>query len=184
MLEKEYKILLQENEIKELKKIFNFKNKIIQKNIYYDTENFELLKKGITFRIREIQNKKKVQIKIPKNLEKEYSEKYEYEYEINEIPFLFNPKELVEKYGIEINKSLKNIGKLITERSFYKYNKDITIFIDENYYFEKKDFELEIEFCNLGSIKEIENILFDLNIINNKCKGKYLRFYKSYIERN
>lgn len=135
MLEYEKKILLT---YEEYLAILNLKNKpcnsYIQTNYYYDTDNFEMNERGITYRIREKQGRYKATIKTH-NVKKGKCNFERYAYVANKNDSVYFKNDL-----------LKLHGTLSTERTVYVPYDGIAVALDKNLYLGVVDYELEIEY--------------------------------------
>lgn len=177
MIEKEYKYLISEEKFLKFRKKLNCKNILVQENFYFDTKNLDYFKENITIRIRKKEN---LQLQIKRKLRREmYIESIE---EYHDLKFKVIPYNLdLNKYSSHIVLSnlskVKLLGNLRTER-YVSHYKDAVICLDKNYYGNSIDFELELEFQNTDTVKEIIKYL-DLDCKINKI-GKYERFLTYY----
>lgn len=154
MTENELKILLNENEYtKLLNACIQDKEPFVQINYYYDTKDFSMNEKGITFRIRE------------KNGIYEATVKHHFlfsGFQSNESRIYFG-----EKYDDScfIQKGLQLLGGMTTKRTIFASCGGIEAVLDENEYLGLKDHELEIEYV-FGKEDEAFSLLLDI--------GRYL----------
>lgn len=132
MLEYEKKAILSEKEYLLLKEHSNVLKRIVQKNYYYDTEDFLLNRQGITYRIREKDGIYEVTAKYPygDSVRKEVS------HSICSVP----------KSLIFDKKTVNLHGMMETERIFLYRDEMCEIVIDKNTYLGEVDYELEIEY--------------------------------------
>ncbi|MCM1285690.1 MAG: AMP-binding protein [Acetobacter sp.] len=176
MLEKEFKCILD-------KKLFlSIKSKILdlkmveQINYYYDTKDLSLHKKGITIRIREIENSFKLQYKSNAIIRNNIFTREEKEITINNVPYQINPF----LFGINnIDNTLSCLGNMKTIR-YTTIENGVRICIDENHYLGIIDYELELE-CNDEQL--IKNWLHKyLDIYDNKrhIGSKYQRWINQF----
>ena len=176
MLEKEVKILLSIQEYERLFSIFDFEEPFIQTNYYY--ENSKSAIKNVTIRIREKNDKYKLQVKIPKNIEGSIHIKEEYEEDIDKVYETIDKEILKQATEIDFEDDLLLIGKLVTKRLVCNKYDDVVIALDANKYLDVKDYELEIEYCNEYP-QYIMDILKEHDIkINDLVLGKNNRFNK------
>lgn len=105
-----------------------------QVNYYYDTEDQYYFKKDSTVRIREKNGILLGTVKM---------HSLDTPYQSEEIPFEIERVPLQLTYQ---GKALKFMGGLITYRYMIPITKETTLFLDENHYLGKVDYELEIEF--------------------------------------
>ncbi|MDP4119597.1 MAG: CYTH domain-containing protein [Bacillota bacterium] len=174
MKELEYKFLLSKEDFqKHLQKAndLNLKtNSTLQINYYYDNENLDLLKENITVRIRQKEDKLKLEIKEHKITNSEFSESAEKETEI---------QKLTQTLSILQYENLKLKGNLVTNRQTLFVNDGIHLDFDTNYYLGTCDYEIELEFEEKHSEKVKEIIsLFNFNF-QNKPKNKAERFFEA-----
>ncbi|WP_242984152.1 CYTH domain-containing protein [Clostridium putrefaciens] len=105
------------------------KTKVTQMDIYYDTNDFKLLKKKISLRMREIDNKYYLTVKLP--TVQDVNERFEYEFLVNDKNLINNLYLFDEYLDLDILKILKNtkpVLNIINEREKYDiYEKDSNI---------------------------------------------------------
>lgn len=179
MIEKEYKVLLSEQQYTILCDLLELDDGTIQVNHYYDNDLLELADLGATIRIREKNNALKMQIKIPIEERRGLHIKKEIERQVDKIPstILFSTLDL--NFTL-LNDNLSRIGSLTTLRKTFYFNNDIEIALDKNEYLQKIDYELEIEFKD-NLTKEVTDILYAVNIsFEEDAHGKYSRFINTY----
>ena len=177
MIESEFKILLNEEQYQKLLTLYDFKT-IVQTNHYYDTDRLEMSERHITVRVRELDGKFFLQMKLP--TETNFS-RVELEKELPKIPETMSSDELKELSGVECPE-VKHIGTLRTTRNIWKFDGG-EVDLDRSEYFDKTDFELEIEFTDeqaarkvLAEIKEKVGISTGSDV----CDGKVRRFLEEY----
>ena len=176
MLEKEVKILLSIQEYERLFSIFDFEEPFIQTNYYYEDSKSAI--NNVTIRIREKNDKYKLQVKIPKNIEGSIHIKEEYEEDIDKVYETIDKEILKQATEIDFEDDLLLIGKLVTKRLVCNKYDDVVIALDANKYLDVKDYELEIEYCNEYP-QYIMDILKEHDIkINDLVLGKNNRFNK------
>lgn len=141
-IEKEYKVLVSEEQFRKMLKLYPDHIINDQTNYYYDTSP-SLKNRNIAVRIRKLNNK---YIFTLKHFNRNY-ELEEYEVEIKN-PDINDSKvrEILEKFEID---NLKQIGKLHTVRHLYK-DKYGELCIDANEYNNKSDYEIEYELYEPG----------------------------------
>lgn len=141
MLEYEKKILLTDKEYETI--VSKFCDRLQSKrqiNYYFDTDDFDMNKKGITCRIRLKDGVYTTTIK------KHHFEDHECSFE----EVISEKTEFDIEYFEKLN--LKLQGELITERTTLYKDSLCEVVIDRNTYLEHTDFELEIEY-----LKEYED---------------------------
>ncbi len=139
MKENEFKGVVRKDELSFIESYLLTSDKIkdrfeVQTNYYYDTENFDLDKTGMTCRVREKNGKLSGTFKIHgKNSPGE-------NLEIN-----LNIKELSETINIQSH-VLSLMGSLRTERKILTLEEGLSVMLDLNTYLGEEDAEIEIEF--------------------------------------
>lgn len=168
-LEHEYKYVASKDDLKTIRdKLSNSEfvksvKRWVQINYYYDTVDHYYSKYKTTIRIRQKECGLELQVKI-KDFFGEHHNK-EIKERIDSIP---NQMVYEEKY-------IKLQGHLVTDRTRFSCNGDITIDLDINYYCGKVDYEIEIELPN-DEIKT-DYILSLVNNLEQAKSGKSTRFY-------
>lgn len=183
MIENEFKIMLDKNEYEKLLKSYDWDEEICQTNHYFDTENLELSERGITCRAREISGEFFLQIKLPTGVN---FSRVELEKKLPFLPEKIDGKEL-EKLAENISfPNVNKIGSLFTKRLVKRFD-GAEIDLDESRYFDKTDYEIEIEFTDENTARKLLQSVRDL--IGEKssesvvCKGKIHRFSDEYLSR-
>ena len=160
MLEFEKKIMLSEAEYAFLENnVFANAQTTNQTNYYYDNEMYEMNKRGITFRIREIDG---VYITIIKDHSKKDTDcSVERQFNLDSV---YNDL-FLKKMGLFCH------GSLRTKRNTLVLN-DVQVMLDKNEYLGTVDYELEIEYPTesednaLNAVNTIAEILFRNGILN------------------
>ena len=180
MIENEFKLMLDCGQYEKLLTVYKFKT-FVQTNHYYDTDDLSMSAKSVTIRVRDLDDKHFLQMKLPTG--KSYS-RIELSTEIPDVPENIPS----EKLSSLLNSSafdfpdVKLLGALKTTRNVYKFDGG-EVDLDKSEYFGKIDYEAEIEFTNetaarkiLHEIKETLNI----NPQSDVCTGKIHRFLEEY----
>ena len=135
MLEYEKKILLTYKEYQMLMAIFNDNAKsVVQRNYYYDTDDFSMNKQGITCRIREKNGIYTATVK---------------KHNWNGLDCSFEKSETVlDEYDTNAfsDMNVRFQGYLETHRNVLYSDNDLEIVLDRNTYLGIEDYELEIEY--------------------------------------
>lgn len=186
MLEYEKKILLTEKEYYYLKKQrWGSGTTVTQRNYYYDTDDFELCRLGITCRIREKNGICVATIKSHRIKGADCS--------------VENSRSVKNRYDNSIFRDMNIVyqGSLKTVRSTYTPQAGVAVMLDRNSYLGTVDYELEIEYeCGKENLamKELERIiskLFENRILKNpnefedridRGKNKAARFFSRKAE--
>lgn len=140
-IELEYKTLLTFEQFQTIKENYPFNEPFKQVNHYFDTPDKKLSKRKSPLRIREVDNQLILTLKTPNRIGVN-------EYEINVDSFDFNqislPDYIIEALGNIDKKDLIEFGTLTTYRSVF--DTDLaTICLDENFYADVHDYEIEYE---------------------------------------
>lgn len=180
MIEKELKVLLDQNEYEKLANKLNFAKDIIQINFYYLDAKEIALAKDITIRIRAVGDQILLQIKVPVEKKDELMpsirHKEEFEEPIKEIPYSISENVIQRLCGEKIGNVYLS-GYMITERLEGKWSDGIKICLDKNFYLKRIDYELEIEYEDKIDDKLL-NILKENEIkICSAAKGKKTRYF-------
>lgn len=142
---------------------------IEQENYYYDNDNFELRKSGITMRIRHKDGCLRLQVKKHFKTDKKYSVCEEDERTIDMV------------YGsIAVDGKRYDLkGVLHTIRTRYLIDEGIRVEFDKSSYLGHEDYEIEIEFFK-EKINEVKDLIEFLGLpLNKKGKGKATRFFET-----
>lgn len=161
---------------------FSWDETVLQTNYYYDTDFLELSERSITVRVREIDGEFFLQMKLP--TKKEFS-RVELSEKLEALPEELSGNLLSEMSGEEIP-NVKQLGKLFTKRLAKRFD-GAEIDLDMSEYFEKSDYEVEIEFTDEDKAREILKKI--RSVIGERsesviCKGKIRRFLEEYQKKN
>lgn len=181
MIENEFKLMLTEKQYDDILSMFKWDNEITQTNYYYDTQELELSEQHITCRVREINGEYYLQMKLP--ADKLYS-RVELEKQLSSLPQMLSGKELDSLCGRSGLSDVKMLGGLTTVRSVKKYN-GAEIDLDRSTYFSKTDYELEIEFTDEHTARNLLTQIVEqlgLELDGDVCIGKARRFLTEYIK--
>ena len=183
-IEIEYKVMIEKQDFIKLEEFLDnlYKYKTyIQTNYYYDTDNLDIKNKGLSLRIRHIENEDKY---ISTIKEKSGDSRIEYEniIEKNNINLLDDEsKSLLKKKDINIE-NINQIAYLKTIRKEYEYH-DSLLCLDYNIYYNQEDYEIECECDNMKKAKTlVETLLHKHNISYQESKySKVARAIKNRI---
>lgn len=177
MTEKEYKVLINQDDYKELLGSFGFNKNYRQVNYYFDTKDNYCKLNNITIRIREKENKYYLQVKVPIKYDNALHIKKEYEKTYSFLKTQITSDELKTLTCLEIP-TVNCIGMLATQRKEYIIN-DSILCLDKNEYNGVIDYELEIEFQRQVD-KSVIPILNEMGLNFDKTvDGKFSRFCKT-----
>lgn len=176
MIEKELKILLTEEEYLSILSDIEWESSFEQINHYYSDPDGAQKGRGLSIRIRELNNKFYLQMKRTITERGLLHVKEEYEYEMISAPDILSNLTLRD---ITI-KNAKKMGCLKTIRHIYHWDKNTEICLDENMYLGTKDYEIEIEFTK-GIPASLSEWLQKTGLnLNGFAPGKYSRFCSIY----
>ncbi len=174
MLETELKCMLTKKEYLKIEEMFAWDWVKEQVNSYYTDAGNELKNHGITLRIREKDNTRKIQVKKHKNAGSPLQICEEYEYPTNSVPERFSAEDVMKMTGLGVEAAL--LGSLTTLRHSLIYSDGIEICLDKNDYLDKTDYEIEIEYTK-DIPKELLKKLKDAGVeFSAASTGKCTRF--------
>lgn len=177
MIENEFKVMLTAEQYESLLELYDFET-FTQVNHYFDTDALAMSERHITVRVRVLDGKFFLQMKLPTSVN--YS-RVELSKELPELPDTISGAELTELSGVECP-DVKRLGELKTTRGVWKFDGG-EIDLDRSEYFGKNDFELEIEFTDEQAARTVLNeISSRLGLTPNGgvCTGKVRRFLEEY----
>lgn len=184
MIENEFKVMLNKNQYENLVKSYKWDEEISQTNHYFDTDNLELSARHITCRVREISGEFFLQLKLP--TEVNFS-RVELEKKLDFLPEKINGEEL-EKVSDNVEfPDVKKLGALSTKRLVKRFD-GAEIDLDESRYFGKTDYEIEIEFADENTAREllenVRNLIGESSSESEVCTGKIHRFLEEFRRQN
>lgn len=140
-IELEYKMMVSKRQFTSIKNKYPFGYPFKQINYYYDTKNLDLGAKRYALRIREVDNQFILTLKTPQT-------KGVMEFEQAMTSHLMNPQELNDTILDQLHfinpADLVMFGSLTTYRSELQLD-HATICLDENFYHNVHDYEIEYE---------------------------------------
>ncbi len=181
MLETELKCIITKEVFEKVKGAYTWDKIITQTNHYYRALTPILKQNGITFRVREIDNTFKLQIKKHKNADSPLQICEEYEREIENAPDFFDEKTVLELTEVDAGEVFL-IGSATTQRYSLMWNNTTQICLDYTTYLDTQDFEIEIEYegeCPIALLDEMKVLGIEFK---ENSKGKYSRFIKRFVE--
>ena len=181
MFEKEFKVMLTEEQHDKLVAAYNWDKVFTQINHYYDTPDLQLSKEHITCRVRETEGEYFLQLKTP--TPKDYI-RVEIAKKLPALPETLTSEMLreVSRYDLP---DVNCIGKLTTLRHVHQFEGG-EIDLDRSEYFGKVDYELEIEFTGESAARSMLAEICELLGISPEsdvCPGKIHRFMDEYSKR-
>lgn len=173
MIEKEYKVLIEQKQYEKIVKQFEFAQPFIQINFYYKEKESNYL--DTTIRVRVIKERIHLQVKELISKENGTYVRNEYQKRLRTVPHIIEGHVLNELCKTDKYQDSFLMGMLITERKIAQIE-DCVIALDINHYCGITDYELEVEFDkeispNILKILRQENLYKKEN-----AKGKYERF--------
>lgn len=181
-IEQEVKVLLSKEQYQLLDSRFTWNEILFQKNTYYTAKEKQGSEKYNTIRIRELNGKYYLQVKISVSESGSLHVKKEYEKEIDGIKEVISKAELKELTGVDLP-DVNKAGTLITERKLcYRDDIHAEICLDKSDYFDVTDYELEVEYTGeypADLVKQIESYGIDMNYHG---AGKCGRFFAKAAE--
>lgn len=181
MIESEFKILLSAAQYAKIRDFFAWDEQISQTNHYFDTDSLDLRERHITCRAREIAGDYFLQIKLPAN---EVFSRVELEKKLDFLPEEIFGSELRELANETVFPDVKRLGALHTNRLVKRFD-GAEIDLDESNYFGKTDYELEIEFTDEKTARDLLAEVLDIIGENPSesvvCKGKVQRFIEEFL---
>ena len=177
MVENEFKIMLTEEKYRKLLSLYDF-NTIVQTNHYYDTADLQMSEKHITVRVRTLDGKFFLQMKLPTSVN---FSRVELSRELDKLPDSISGEELKSLSGVDCP-TVNRLGQLTTTRSIWEFDGG-EVDVDKSEYFGKTDYELEIEFTDEKSARDVLSEIkqkLELSSDENVCVGKVRRFLQEY----
>lgn len=179
-LEKEYKFLISRDLFSKINADINWQQEYEQVNYYFLDDQELLVNNNITVRVRTLNARYKLQVKVPVLKEGFLSEKNEYEYILKKLPERIPGADISKICGFDLS-DLSCIGTLATLRKTCHLYKGAKLCLDYNRYLDTEDYEVEIEVtgeCDLNNfIKK-----YELDRQFNNSAGKFSRFMNRYRE--
>lgn len=176
-IELEYKTLLTKEQFEKIKSNYPFLEPKKQVNHYFDTDDKKMKARRSPLRIREIDDKYILTLKKPNNIGV-----LEYECEVQSLDFANNtiPNDILEALGDVTPNDVHEYGALTTYRSIFE-TELATICLDENFYVNEHDYEIEYEVKKEhDSLKMFKAFMYANGINNPKpAPGKASRFRKA-----
>ena len=183
MVENEFKVMLTKEQYEAIHEMYQWDGEKEQVNHYYDTAELTLIKSHVTCRVRFVDGRYLLQMKLPNGAD--YS-RIELEEDIGDtLPDGFDGERLSAFCGRSGMPDVRLLGELKTLRSV-KELCGAEIDLDRSSYFGKTDHELEIEFTDEAVARTLLADIKQKACINEKsdvCLGKIHRFIEEYNRR-
>ncbi|MFD2304981.1 CYTH domain-containing protein [Enterococcus termitis] len=190
-LEIEFKTLLSKKEFLHTANFFNLNEHhfFTQTNHYFDTDDFQLREKYIGLRVRTLSKKAEITLKIPDTVglmeinDSLSTAQAQAIIDSGSLPTFGAVYDKLIALGINI-KDLRLIGNLTTKRAEKKLPQGL-LALDESWYNEQHDFELELEVSDaISGKKEFLLLLDTLNIKEKPSPNKIQRMMLSSKKKN
>lgn len=180
MIENEFKVMLNKNQYEKLVKSHKWDKEISQTNHYFDTDDLSLFARHITCRVREISGEFFLQLKLPTGVN---FSRVELEKKLDFLPEIIDGKTL-ETLAENVDfPDVKRLGALSTKRLVKRFD-GAEIDLDESRYFGKTDYEIEIEFTDENTAREllenVRNLIGESASNSEVCTGKIRRFLEEF----
>ena len=185
-LEIEFKTLLTAENYRAVCELFQLEKKDFhtQTNVYFDNEMNVLKKEKMGLRIRVLETHAELTLKVPVEdglLETTddltLSQAQEYLLE-DRLPSFGAVHDCLQTYHID-SRSLKSIGKLTTKRAEFPVVEGL-LAIDESWYGESHDYELELEVTDYAAGKiQFRNLLSRLSLTYQPAKNNIQRMLEA-----
>lgn len=191
-IEIEFKSMLTKNEYETLLRYYNVSDEqfVTQTNLYFDTVDFLLKKHGMGLRIRRFADKAEATLKIPQTIGLlEVTDPLtldEVDKALAKDQFAQQATEILEQLeALDISSSnLDLIGKLITKRAEFMIPEG-KLALDESWYSEHHDFELELEVSDSSFDKTaFKRLLAKFELPYRKTQNKIVRAVSAQQEQN
>ncbi|MGN0650791.1 MAG: CYTH domain-containing protein [Oscillospiraceae bacterium] len=182
MVENEFKLMLNEEQYCRIKSAFEWDDRVEQTNYYYDNASLDLSERHITCRVRRIGSEHFLQMKLPNGAA--YS-RIELESPLgNTLPEIITADMMQKLCGAENLPEVMLLGSLQTTR-LCKHFEGAEIDLDKSVYFNQTDYELEIEFTDEQTARDLlEKVraIAEISQSNEVCRGKIRRFLDEYLK--
>lgn len=185
MIENEFKIMLTEEQYKKVLGLYDFET-VVQTNHYFDTDDLQMSARHITVRVRELDGKFFLQVKLPTSVN---FSRVELSAELDGLPDSISAEDFETLFSKSADApdgerfpEVKRLGELTTTRSIYKFDGG-EIDLDRSEYFGKTDYEAEIEFTNEIAARAVLAELsgkIGVSPGTEVCTGKVRRFLEEY----
>ena len=181
MRETEIKSIIDEKTYLKAEKTFKWDSVREQENHYFTDDNGVLREHRVMVRVRVIEGKSKIQVKLHKNTNSPLQICEETEFDIDEVPEIIDAQTAKKITGMDVG-VLRRMGCAVTLRHSMKHNGS-ELCLDKTTYFSKTDYEVEVEYEDKMSA-DILMKLTSLGILfNKKSIGKFSRFLDEYLKQ-
>lgn len=176
MIEKEYKVLISEEQYQKIYEWGREWNVNSQINFYYYDLNRKAVDEGLTIRVRSMAKGLFFQIKQTISKIGALSETNEYQKSIVTVPYIITKEQICAVSGI-VFEDVYLDGWLYTERRCCRRFEGIEIALDKNIYCDTEDLELEIEFIDERNVPYILSEIKKFGVdFSYSTAGKFTRY--------
>lgn len=176
MIEKEYKVLISEEQYQKIYEWGREWSENSQINFYYYDINRKVVGEGLTIRVRSMVKGLFLQIKQKICKIGALSETNEYQKTIDMVPYIITKEEIFALSNIVIEDVYLD-GWLYTERRCCRRFDGIEIALDKNIYCDTEDLELEIEFIDERNVPYILSEIKKFGVdFSYSTAGKFTRY--------
>ena len=180
MRETEIKSIIDEKTYEKAEKAFKWDSVKEQENHYYTDRNGVLREHRVMVRVRVVEGKAKIQVKLHKNANSPLQICDETEFDIDKVPEIIDALTAEKITGMDVGE-LFRMGSAVTLRHSLTHNAS-ELCLDKTTYFDKTDYEVELEYTE----KMSADLLMKLNSLgiafNKNCVGKFSRFLGEYLK--
>ncbi len=181
MTETELKSIIDERTYQKVKEAFNWQSVKTQTNYYYTDADGILRQKRIMTRVREVDGKFVIQVKLHKNENSPMQICDEREYETEDAPDVIDAETAKRITGEDVGELYKMGSAKTKRRSFYRNGSELCL--DKTVYYDNTDYEVEVEFEGKMSAEILMRLTMLGVEFNKNCVGKFSRFLKEYEKR-
>lgn len=182
MRETELKSIIDEATYTRVKRAFNWTSVKEQENHYYTDKNGVLRGNRIMVRVRVIDDKPVIQVKLHKNQGSPLQICEENEFGITGVPETLSAGTAKKITGMDVGE-LHRMGSAVTKRRTLKRGTS-ELCLDKTTYFGKTDYEVELEYVDKMSADLLAKLMPLGVAFNKQCVGKFSRFLDEYNKRN
>lgn len=181
MTETELKSIIDRETYQKVKEAFKWQSVKTQTNYYYTDREDALREKRIMVRVREVDGRFALQVKLHKNENSPMQICDEREFEIDSAPDIIDTTTAKKITGEDVGELYKMGSAKTKRRTFTRSGSELCL--DKTVYFDKTDYEVEVEFEEKMSAE----IFMRLTVLGVKfdkvCVGKFSRFLDEYKKR-
>ena len=191
-IEIEFKSMLTQGDYEKLLRYYDVTDEqfVMQTNLYFDTADFQLKQHGMGLRIRRFADKAEATLKVPQTIGlleiTDVLSLEEVDQAVNKEQFVPQATEILDRlqtFTISL-KNLHLIGKLITRRAEFTIPEG-KLALDESWYSDHHDFELELEVPDSSfNETDFKQLLNKFELPYRKTQNKVARAVNAQQEKN